>query len=109
MVSAMISKVLVVMVKHVTTFSSLFGVATEGGMLGMQCPCEVSAFYVPSVSSQCHQFFYSIVSLPTAIPTHDISRLFRVQHQILLPESGQTFGNQSQTPTWTRFCDSGVG
>jgi hypothetical protein len=93
MLLAMISKVLVVMVKHVTTFFSLFGVTTEGGMLGAQGPCEVLAFYVPSVSS--HSVTSPSISSPVCQMQH------QHMYQILLPQSGQNFGSQSQPPTST--------
>jgi hypothetical protein len=47
MLSAIIRKVFVVIVKHIATFSSLFWVAMGGDMIGMQWPCEVPAFYEP--------------------------------------------------------------
>jgi hypothetical protein len=63
MLSAMTAKVLVAIVKHITTFSSLFWVV-DGGMLGHCGFVSSWSFMLPSVGSQCHRFFHSLINLP---------------------------------------------
>jgi hypothetical protein len=100
MLSAIISKVLVVMLKHVTTLSSLFGVTMEGGMLGVQGPCEVLAFYVPSVishsvtspsisSSVCqmqhqHMIFHGYSGFSIRFCSRNRARTLAANHKLLL-------------------------
>jgi hypothetical protein len=66
MLSAMISKVFVAIVKHITTFSSLFLAMVDGGMLGA-VTCEVLVFYAP-----IHLPVSAVVPLPNQSVSHSI-------------------------------------